>query len=140
MSARLPDWEARLLALLDEAAARPFELGRWDCALFGGAAVLAVTGNDIARPYIGKYTTAAGYMRQLKRRGHKDIFGPFDKIAERTGRLACGRGDIVSDGTSIGVMWHGHALFVGGAAGDAGAYQVGLVRVPMAALQWGWRL
>ena len=136
---RLPDWEARLAGLLDRVRDLPFALGRWDCALFAGAAVEAVTGVDIAAPFRGRYSTVRGYMRALHREGHKDLFGPFDAIAPRTGALLCGRGDIVTDGAAVGVMWTGGALFVGMEA-EGVAERHGLLLRPASVLVSGWKI
>jgi len=130
--ARLADWEARLRNLVAEAADRSFMLGTWDCALFAGAVVEAVTGFDIAAPYRGKYTTETGYMKALRRRKHSDIFGPFDKLTPRAGVMVCGCGDVVSDGDAVGLMWRGCALFLGEISG--------FERVPLHKLQFGWKL
>ena len=139
---RLADWEARLGGLLDAAHDRPFALGEWDCALFGGAVVEALTGVDIGAPYRGRYSTVRGYKRALTAQGHDSIFGPFDAIAERRAPLLCGRGDIVSNGDAVGMMWAGHALFVGAPISLGGTLEdaAGLVAVPVSALRWGWRI
>ena len=42
--ARLPDWHARLAALLTAAEARPFDAHRWNCGRLALAVVMAVTG------------------------------------------------------------------------------------------------
>lgn len=129
---RLPDWETRLCGLLDAARERPFALGAWDCALFGGAVVEALTGVDIAAPYRGRYSTVRGYKRALTAQGHRDIFGPFDTLGERVPLALLRRGDIVSDGSAVGMLWHGCALFV---RPDAG-----FERVPLRAVLHGWRI
>jgi len=46
MMKRLPDWPARLAALMDETLGLPFAWGRHDCVTFAARAVLAVTGED----------------------------------------------------------------------------------------------
>ena len=140
MVERLPDWEPRLVTLLEGAAARPFVLGEWDCALFAAACIEAVTGIDGGATFRGRYKTAIGYQRVLRRAGFADLFTPFDALlGERVSPLFCGRGDIVSDGERVGVMWASGPLFVGGAADDAG-HEVGLVSGGLGALIWGWRV
>lgn len=52
---RLPDWRARLCAYVTEIAREPFRAGRHDCALFAAGAVAAITGQDPAAAYRGKY-------------------------------------------------------------------------------------
>lgn len=137
---RLPQWEAGLIALLEAAERRPFAYGAWDCALFGAAVIEAVTGEDHGADWRGRYKTEIGYMRRLKAAGHDSLFGPFDVLCPRVAVLQCRRGDLVTDGASIGCMWAGHALFVGGGAEDAGRFEVGLVTRPTHAMRWGWKV
>lgn len=136
---RLPDWEPRIIALLEEASDRPFRLGEWDCALFAAAAVEALTGFDGGAAFRGRYRTPAGFLRALKREGFDDIFAPFDAaLGQRITPALLRRGDIVSDGERLGVMWSRGPLFVGGEGSDV-AHEIGLVTQPRAVLRWGWR-
>ena len=110
---KLPDWEPRIAAYLDACATRPFAYGAHDCCLFGAGAIEALTGHDAGKPWRGKYRTEAGAAKALKRRWFDDIDGPFtDLLGEPTAPLMAARGDIVSDGANIGVMWVGGAWFV----------------------------
>lgn len=139
---RLPDWEVRIGELLAEAGARPFAWGKWDCAHFAGAVVMALTGADVVPP--ARYSSAAGAARWLARRGHADVLALADSVlGPRCAPLMARRGDIVSDGQRLGMMWTAGApvaLFVGGAAEDAGRAEVGLVTVPASALVAAWRV
>jgi hypothetical protein len=136
---RRPDWEARLLAYLAEVQDRPYRWGRHDCALFGAGVVRAVTGKDFGRGWRGKYKSAAGAARILARRGFADYEGPFTAaLGEPVAPLLCQRGDVVSNGDSIGVLWQQGgpvALFVG-----ADGEREGLVIMPVGSLVKGWRL
>lgn len=137
---RLDDWEARLIAVLEAAQSRPFRLGTWDCALFAAAAVEAQTGFDGGAPFRGRYTTVIGFRRALKRAGFADQFAPFDAaLGARVAPLQAARGDIVSDGERLGVMWAKGPLFVGGEGSDV-AHEIGLVSLPRHVVQWGWRV
>jgi len=69
---RLPDWQSRLHAWLLEISGQPFEPGRHDCALFAAGAVAAMTGEDPAALFRGRYSTVRGGQRMLKREGHRD--------------------------------------------------------------------
>jgi hypothetical protein len=130
MTARFPDWEDRLSAWLEACAGVPFEYGRHDCCLFAAGAVQAMTGADFGKPFRGKYKTEAGALKALKRRGFDSIEGPFTQaLGAPVAVLMAGRGDIVSNGANIGVMWAGAALFVG---------ESGLETVPVAELQRAW--
>jgi hypothetical protein len=46
VSARLPDWEPRLAAVLHAARDRPFAVAAHDCGTFAADAVAAITGRD----------------------------------------------------------------------------------------------
>ncbi len=132
MTARLPDWEARLSAYIAERAEMPFQWGVNDCALFGAGAVHALTGEDFGKPWRGKYSTEAGAAKALKRRGFDDVAGPFTQaLGEPVAAAFARRGDIVSDGANLGVMWAPGALFVG---------EAGLVRQPFVTLVRAWRV
>ncbi|PYE89572.1 DUF6950 family protein [Phyllobacterium leguminum] len=43
--------------------------GEYDCALFAADAIKAMTGEDIAAPYRGRYKTLIGGLRLLKKDG-----------------------------------------------------------------------
>jgi hypothetical protein len=129
---RLPDWEARLSAYIAERAEMPFQWGVNDCALFAAGAVQALTGEDFGKPWRGKYSTEAGAAKALKRRGFEDVAGPFTQaLGDPFAAAFARRGDIVSDGTNLGVMWVGGALF---------AAEAGLVRALAADLGQCWRV
>lgn len=64
--ARLPDWPARLAALLAAAETRPFDTHRWNCGRFALAAVMATTGRRPAwhsLPTLEATADSAGYPR-----------------------------------------------------------------------------
>ena len=75
---RLPGWQGRLEAWLADCRGRPFACGRHDCALFAAGAVLAMTGVDLADGWRGRYRTALGARRILKKAGHDS---PLDIVA-----------------------------------------------------------
>ena len=64
--ARLPDWHARLAALLAAAETRPFDAHRWNCGRFALAAVRASTGRIPAwrsLPSLEATADSAGFPR-----------------------------------------------------------------------------
>jgi hypothetical protein len=142
---RRADWEPALCAWLDATAARPFAWGSHDCSSFAAECVRVQTGQDFYKPFRGRYTTEIGAMKALRRQGHDSVMGPFDAaLGERLAPLLLGRGDLVSDGVSVGLLWWQGgpvALFVGGEAGDAaGGHAVGLVTRPLADMAFGWKV
>lgn len=73
---RLPDWPARLHAFVDSVKAEPFRWDGHDCAVGWAAdAVLAMTGEDPAKDCRGRYQTARGAAKTMKRKG-------FDNLAD----------------------------------------------------------
>jgi hypothetical protein len=69
---RHPDWKSRLHAYLAECAQTPFGFGTHDCALFAAGAVAAMTGDDFAADYRGRYSTLKGGLRLLQKAGFAD--------------------------------------------------------------------
>jgi hypothetical protein len=69
---RLPDWLTRLSAYIDAVRRLPFEAGRHDCALFAAGAVAAMTGNDPAEAYRGRYATTQDGLALLRASGSGD--------------------------------------------------------------------
>ena len=140
---RLAGWEQALVDWLAACEREPFVWGQHDCCSFAAGAVKAQTGVDHYAPFAGGYRTAAGALKALKRQGFEDLHGPFDAaLGERTAPLLLQRGDIVSDGARIGVIWYRAgpcALFVGGEAADEGA-EIGLIARPLREMAFGWRV
>jgi len=66
---RRHDWQARLDAVLRAAETRPFAWGRHDCALFACDCIAAMTGEDPAARFRGRYRTARGAYGALRRIG-----------------------------------------------------------------------
>lgn len=56
-------------AFLEDASAKRFQDGRWDCGLMVAAWVERMTGVDGASPWRGRYATRIGWLRILKREG-----------------------------------------------------------------------
>lgn len=67
---RLDDWRARLSDELDAQRRAPFVWGSHDCAIgFACRVVEAITGEDLAEPYRGKYDSPLGALRILRDSG-----------------------------------------------------------------------
>ena len=68
--ARLPDWRARFAAEMDRQRRDPFAWGSQDCALgLAAGAVTAITGQDVAQPWRGRYVSPSGARRALHKAG-----------------------------------------------------------------------
>lgn len=141
---RVGDWEARLNALLAQRRDVLFTWGATDCCMFAADAVLAMTGVDAAAEFRGRYTTAGGAARALKRHGAGELAATIDAKFESVAPAFVRRGDLVAVdhdalGTAIGVCIGADAVFVGLEAGEDGDTP-GLVRVPRAGWRSGWRV
>lgn len=65
---RLPDWPARLGAVVQQRLDQPFAWGTNDCASFAADCVLAVRGVDLLAELRGPRTTPSEARRQLQAR------------------------------------------------------------------------
>lgn len=116
---RLDNWRARLSDEMDRQRTAPFDWGTHDCGLgFAGGIVLALTGEDVAAPYRGRYTTMIGAARLLKKEGCETVgdllarhFAEIDPAQASIGDLgvvetpdALGQGICMVDASSLVVM------------------------------------
>lgn len=71
---RLDNWRSRLSEEMDRQRQDPFAWGKHDCAIgFGAAIVQAVTGEDLARGYRGKYASPRGALKLLAEAGAETL-------------------------------------------------------------------
>ena len=133
--ARLPSWELRLAAAVKGARGRPFQWGQHDCALWAFDLRRDLTGgDDVAALWRGRYRTARGAVRVMRRLGWlsleaagRDLLGeplPSVHLAQR--------GDLVLAETGLGF-----GVCLGARA--AGIAPSGLVLVPLSACALAWR-
>ncbi len=103
---RLPDWEDRLNAEIIAWRGRTYaHRAGQDCASFAAACVVAVVGINPLPRTLRRYSTAAGQARALARAGWADLVAAADAcLGDRIPALAAHRGDVVSDGSALGVM------------------------------------
>lgn len=107
---RFPDWPQRLAAALESRAHTPFAWGRNDCAIFAADMVQAVTGQDFAAAFRGKYRSKKASAAMLKAHGWKDLEALADDMLGR-GSENLRRGDVVlyagRVGNFLGIYWAG---------------------------------
>jgi hypothetical protein len=125
---RHEDWEKRLNQHLESVG--PFEWGTNDCCLFAANAVLAMTGDDYAKPYRG-YKTAKGALSRLKGIGVAGVAS--QALGAPKAAVFAKRGDVVSfdsgDAIALGVCIGAKIAAVG---------QDGLVMLPMSQAIQAW--
>ncbi len=128
---RLPDWEARLAEYLASVLHTPHVYGDHDCALHGANAVFAQTGEDHGAPFRGRYSTALGAARALKKYGEGTLEATFDGRLSSVAPALARRGDLVLADGSIGVCVGGEAVFAG---------EAGLTRIARPGWTRAWRV
>ena len=114
---RYDDWPTKLVESLKEAKNKPFVWGEHDCCLFAADIVKAMTGDDLAAGYRGKYSTAKEAIKLIKKISNDGtVAGIVDLHFKRVPVSFAKRGDIVSvqtnHGEAIGVCAGGGAHFV----------------------------
>ena len=135
-STRLPGWELRLAEAIEAARDFPFRWGQHDCATFAFDLRRDLTGSyDVAALWRGRYTTAHGAVRVLRRLGWQTL--------EAAGRDLLGaplasvhlaqRGDLVLANTGLGF-----GICLGARA--AGIAPEGLILVPLLSCALAWRV
>lgn len=91
---RYHDWRTRLHAYLAQNAGRSFQPGVFDCSLFSADCLLAMTGEDPAADYRGKYTTVAQGLALLQADGYADQEAFVDAHFIETSRFYARAGDL----------------------------------------------
>lgn len=123
---RQPDWHARLVEYLHGARVRPFQFGQHDCSLFAADCVAAMTGNDMAADWRGRYSTMRGGLRVLRKAGFDDHIALAASRFPEVAPLMAQPGDLAvvptDDGPALGVV-QGEAVYV------LGPHGLGLVSI-----------
>jgi hypothetical protein len=92
---RLRTWRTALHAEVERHRREPFAWGS-DCAIFVADCLLAMTGEDAAAGFRGRYKTAAGALKALKKAGHNDLLSLVSAHLEEIPILMAGEGDIAA--------------------------------------------
>ena len=133
---RLPGWEGILAEAIEAARDRSFRWGRHDCATFAFDLRRTLAGGpDVAALWRGRYRTARGAVRVMRRLGWqsleaagRDLLGaPLPSVQQAQ------RGDLVLANTGLGF-----GICLGARA--AGIAPAGLVLVPISACALAWRV
>jgi hypothetical protein len=133
---RLPGWELRLAEAIEDARDRPFRWGRHDCATFAFDLRRDLAGgHDVAALWRGRYTTARGAVRVMRRLGWQSLEAAGrDLLGEPLPSVPLAqRGDLVLAGTGLGF-----GVCLG--ARVAGIAPEGLVLAPLSSCAFAWRI
>ena len=131
---RVNHWERLLAAAIVTAGAKPFVWGLHDCPTFAFETRMMLTGGeDVAALWRGRYTTALGGARVMRRLGWSSLeeMGHALLGEPRASVLSAQRGDIVLADTGLGF-----GICTGASA--AGMAPEGLVSVPLTACRVAW--
>lgn len=135
MIERLPDWEQRLHDYVAALEGSSFSWGTLDCALFAAGAVMAQTGVDLAADFRGRYRTARGSVRALRRFGAGTLAATIAARLPAIEPAFAQRGDVVMADGIAGVCVGPRALFVGEVDGAPGWVSLGRL-----AWQHAWKV
>ena len=131
---RVDHWERRLAEAVETARAKPFVWGLHDCPTFAFETRMILTGGeDIAALWRGRYTTALGGERVMRRLGWASLedMGGATLGEPKQSVLLAQRGDIVLAETGLGFGICTGAFAVGMAP-------EGLVTVPLTSCRLAW--
>lgn len=109
---RRANWPRLLAEALAAAKDTPFAWGSHDCALFAADVVLAITGADHGAVFRGRYRTANGAARALKKQGFAGLPDYLDSIFTRRPVSYARRGDVVLYDGAMGICDGGTSWFV----------------------------
>ena len=129
-------WEHLLAAATDTARAKTFIWGIHDCPTFAFETRMILTGGeDIAALWRGRYTTALGGARVMRRLGwaSPEEMGRSLLGEPRPSVLLAARGDIVLADSGLGF-----GICTGRAA--VGMAQEGLITVPLTSCRLAWQI
>lgn len=135
---RQPGWRAALAAEVERHRRMELVPGQHDCALFAADCVKAMTGEDPAAPFRGRYKTFRGGAMVLRRSGETDLmtflsrrFQPIMPARAAIGDIALVPSPDPDAGVALGVVT-GAAITV--------LAPVGLGVVPLATAIAAWRV
>jgi hypothetical protein len=131
---RVDHWERLHAAAIDTARAKPFVWGLHDCPTFAFETRMILTGGeDIAALWRGRYTTALGGERVMRRLGWSSLedMGRALLGEPRPAVLLAQRGDIVLSDTGLG-------FGICNGASAVGMAPAGLVTVPLSSCRLAW--
>ena len=128
--ARKVDWEQRLFQFIEGKRHRAFVWGEHDCCLFAAAAIIEMTGVDLASAYRGRYEDAKGAAK----------FGQLASLVDAAGLPRMRNVNLARRGDIMLLEIARPTLGVCLGAQIAAPGIDGLIFIPMRAAQAGWRV
>lgn len=99
---RLPDWELRLARAMAPHFKAKWQYGSCDCLIICLDAIEAVTGLDIYPEFRLSYTTEAGGVKLLKRKGFDNVEQLWEHTLDEIPIARAQRGDLCIIDTAYG--------------------------------------
>lgn len=118
-TAKLPNWQARLLTTIEELKETPFVWGQNDCCIFAAKCIDAQYGTEIAPGVVGEYDSELSCKRyMIKRAKSASLATVLDTfLPVRVEKKYAQRGDVVTFegalGLTAGVLWTGYLWAMG---------------------------
>ncbi|KAF0135809.1 MAG: hypothetical protein FD152_1211 [Xanthobacteraceae bacterium] len=110
---RLKDWRTRLHKAVEDRRRVPFSFEAGvDCALFVSDCIEAMTGEDPAAEFRGRYTTDIGALRILRNEGHATLADAVAARLEEIHPSRAGVGDVAAVPTDSPFGW-ALGMFIG---------------------------
>lgn len=137
---RRQDWVTRLDVYLKARATLPFVFGSNDCCLFAAGAVEAMTGEDLASGFRGKYRTRHGAAQAMKKYAGGGARELMEKMAALHG-LAEAPPTLLARGSVALILNDGlESLGIVDLSGThiAAPGVIGMVRMPLTRAMTGW--
>lgn len=98
------DWISALHAYLEEVRHTPFQYGTHDCGIFTSGAIIAMTGEDPAAVFRGRYKTHIGALRAMRKSGFTDQHAIAASLYDEIRPAFASTGDICTmPGSVLGV-------------------------------------
>ena len=134
MLARRDNWPKLLAQFIEARRAQPFAWGSNDCCIFAADWVEICTGEDHAKAWRGRYTSALGAARVLDEAGGVEALVDALGLQRIAPKLA-GRGDIVAQEA-------GRGMTLGICLGETTAYtaKTGLLFGPITNVETAWKI
>lgn len=133
------NWQFNLNKLVNDHRVSEFDWGTWDCGVFSAAICNAVLLDsiDYLLPFEGKYSTALGSLRALKKAGHDSLRDYLVHcFGEPIGPSHAWRGDIAFYEDCAGVNLGSYNLLLGvHSIGVDSEQQKGFVPIPRLEVQ-----
>ncbi len=132
---RHPDWPHRLALAIAAARSTPFAWSLHDCPTFAFGTRRALTGENAAALWRGRYRSYRGGLRQMRRLGWSSLAAMGDALLGQplATPLLAQRGDIV-----LSADGHGFGICLGATA--VGMAPAGLITLPLATCTRAWRV